>query len=171
MSLCLQVIHIERPLRCQAWCCFCCLQKIEVQSPPGTVVGYVRQDLSFIYPWFTIENADGEPVLKIKGPCWTCKWCEVEFEVRYNDCHSCTSIVQLACVQSGIKHVGRLLYEVSTSLTVCHLLHLLSRACCCAYCMVVYMYTACVTTCTYKLMWHKHRLTYVITVNWDNYAV
>ncbi|CAI8044503.1 Phospholipid scramblase 2 [Geodia barretti] len=76
-----KVIHIERPLRCQAWCCFCCLQKIEVQSPPGTVVGYVKQDLSFIYPWFTIENADGEPVLKIKGPCWTCKWCEVEFEV------------------------------------------------------------------------------------------
>jgi hypothetical protein len=76
-----EVIHIERPLRCQSLCCFCCLQQIEVQSPPGTVVGYVKQDVSLIYPWFTIENAEGEPVLKIKGPCWTCKWCEVEFEV------------------------------------------------------------------------------------------
>ena len=38
-----QVIHLERPLRCSNWCCFCCLQQIEVQSPPGTVVGYVKQ--------------------------------------------------------------------------------------------------------------------------------
>ena len=38
-----EVIHIERPLRCSAWCCFCCLQHIEVQSPPGTVVGYIDQ--------------------------------------------------------------------------------------------------------------------------------
>ena len=45
------------------------------------MVGYIKQDLSFIYPWFTVENADGETVLKIKGPCWTCKWCDVEFEV------------------------------------------------------------------------------------------
>ena len=77
-----QVIHMERPLRCQGWCCFCCLQEVEVQSPPGTVVGYIKQDCSFVYPWFSVQNADGETVLKIKGPCWTCKWCEVEFEVH-----------------------------------------------------------------------------------------
>ena len=38
-----EVIHLERPYRCSAWCCFCCLQKMEVQSPPGTVIGYVEQ--------------------------------------------------------------------------------------------------------------------------------
>ena len=38
-----EVIHLERPLRCSAWCCFCCLQTIEVQSPPGTIIGYVDQ--------------------------------------------------------------------------------------------------------------------------------
>ena len=38
-----EVIHIERPLRCSAWCCFCCLQHMEVQSPPGTVIGYIDQ--------------------------------------------------------------------------------------------------------------------------------
>ena len=38
-----EVIHLERPLRCSAWCCFCCLQTMEVQSPPGTVIGYVEQ--------------------------------------------------------------------------------------------------------------------------------
>ena len=38
-----EVIHLSRPLRCQCCCCPCCLQEIEVQSPPGTVVGYVEQ--------------------------------------------------------------------------------------------------------------------------------
>ena len=38
-----EVIHLERPLRCSSWCCFCCLQTMEVQSPPGTVIGYVEQ--------------------------------------------------------------------------------------------------------------------------------
>ena len=49
-----QVIHLDRPLRCSCWCCFCCLQKVEVQSPPGTVIGYVEQ-VSFFFlegDWF-----------------------------------------------------------------------------------------------------------------------
>ncbi len=75
------MIHLIRPLRCTGWCCFCCLQEMEVQAPPGTTVGYIKQDCSFIYPWYTIQNADREDILKIKGPCWTCKWCDVEFTV------------------------------------------------------------------------------------------
>ena len=39
-----EVIHLERPLRCMAWCCFCCLQEMEVQSPPGTTIGYIKQE-------------------------------------------------------------------------------------------------------------------------------
>jgi len=38
-----EVIHLERPMRCSSFCCFCCLQEIEVQSPPGTIIGYVKQ--------------------------------------------------------------------------------------------------------------------------------
>ena len=39
-----EVIHLTRPLRCSS--CFfpCCLQEIEVQSPPGTVLGYCAQE-------------------------------------------------------------------------------------------------------------------------------
>lgn len=81
-----QVIHIERPLRCQAWCCFCCLQHVEVQSPPGTVVGHIKQDVSLVYPWFSVEDAEGQVVLKIKGPLCTCKWCDVEFQVHLSVC-------------------------------------------------------------------------------------
>ena len=54
---------------------------MEVQSPPGTTIGHIEQDCTFIFPWFTVKNADGDTVLKIRGPCLTCKWCDVEFEV------------------------------------------------------------------------------------------
>lgn len=84
-----QVIHLVRPYRCMSCLCFCCLQKIEVQSPPGTVIGYIQQDCSFVYPWFSVLNAEEETVLKIKGPCWTCKFCEAEFEVRERVCRHC----------------------------------------------------------------------------------
>ena len=91
------MIHIERPLRCSNWCCFCCLQKIEVQSPPGNVVGYVEQDCTLIYPWFTIKDASGDTVLKIKGPCWTCKFCDVEFHVTLEFSSYMYFSVMLAC--------------------------------------------------------------------------
>ena len=40
----MEVIRLERPYRCMAWCCFCCLQEMEVQSPPGTTIGYITQE-------------------------------------------------------------------------------------------------------------------------------
>ena len=59
---------------------------MEVQSPPGTVIGYVEQDCSFIYPWFSLKNADEETVLKIKGPLCACKCCwDVEFSILSAD--------------------------------------------------------------------------------------
>ncbi len=73
-----------RPLRCSAWCCFCCLQEMEVQSPPGTTVGFIKQDFSFINPKFSVQNALEETILKIKGPCLPCKWCEAEFQVCFS---------------------------------------------------------------------------------------
>ena len=38
-----EVIHLNRPLRCSECCFPCCLQELEVTSPPGTPVGYVIQ--------------------------------------------------------------------------------------------------------------------------------
>ena len=76
-----QVITLHRPLRCCHWCCFCCLQEVEVQSPPGSTIGYIQQDFTLFYPWFSIQNEDRETLLKLKGPCcYTCG--DVEFEVR-----------------------------------------------------------------------------------------
>ena len=32
----------------------------------------------------SIQDASGQTVLKIKGPCCTCDWCETEFQVTAN---------------------------------------------------------------------------------------
>ncbi len=46
---------------------------IEVQAPPGTVVGFVKQEgCGLLNPWFKILNADGETILRIKGPFLGC---------------------------------------------------------------------------------------------------
>lgn len=75
-----EVIHLNRPLRCSS--CFfpCCLQEIEVQSPPGTVIGYCVQNWSICFPRFEIQNAAREAVLRIEGPFCQCNICgDVEF--------------------------------------------------------------------------------------------
>jgi len=77
-----EIIHLQRPLACQACCFPCCLQTLEVQSPPGTIIGTVEQEWSIIYPRFVIKDASGEPVLRIEGPCWTCSCgSDIEFKV------------------------------------------------------------------------------------------
>ncbi|XP_062341443.1 phospholipid scramblase 1 [Osmerus eperlanus] len=81
-----EVIHIVRPFRC-ASCCFpCCLQEMEVQSPPGTTVGYVVQEWHPFIPKFSIQGASKETLLKIEGPFCACKCCQdVVFKVMGKD--------------------------------------------------------------------------------------
>ncbi|CAI6360842.1 unnamed protein product [Macrosiphum euphorbiae] len=82
-----EVIHLSRPLACQS--CFfpCCLQSIEVFSPPGCLVGTVEQDWSILTPMFTIRNAANEEVLKIEGPICRYSICgaDVEFKILSKD--------------------------------------------------------------------------------------
>ncbi len=53
-----------------------------MQSPPGNVIGSVKQDFSCWLPMYSILDANGDTVLRIQGPCCYSKCCEVEFEVR-----------------------------------------------------------------------------------------
>jgi len=78
-----EVIHLNRPLRCQSCCFPCCLQELEVSSPPGSVIGKIEQKWSIIYPNFVIKDQMGEPVLRIEGPFCTMSCCckDVEFKV------------------------------------------------------------------------------------------
>uniref|UniRef100_A0A8D0FPZ2 Phospholipid scramblase n=1 Tax=Strix occidentalis caurina TaxID=311401 RepID=A0A8D0FPZ2_STROC len=78
-----EVIRVKRPLRCNSCWFPCFLQELEVQSPPGTVAGYVVQNWDPFLPKFTIQNESKEDVLKIVGPCATCGCFEdVDFEVK-----------------------------------------------------------------------------------------
>ncbi|XP_041419329.1 phospholipid scramblase 1 isoform X2 [Xenopus laevis] len=81
-----EVIKLHRPCRCSACCFPCCLQKLEVQAPPGTVVGYIVQNWHPCLPKFTIQDERGQGVLKIRGPCIPCSCCaDVNFEVKSMD--------------------------------------------------------------------------------------
>ncbi|XP_023323277.1 phospholipid scramblase 2 [Eurytemora carolleeae] len=77
-----EVIHLYRPLACQTCCFPCCLQTLEVHSPPGTIIGTVEQEWSILHPRFVVKDESGEAILRIEGPCWTCScFGDVEFKV------------------------------------------------------------------------------------------
>ena len=45
-----EVLHLNRPLRCDSCLFPCCLQELEVSAPPGDVIGYVKQTWSCFKP-------------------------------------------------------------------------------------------------------------------------
>jgi len=80
-----EVIHLDRPLRCQSCCFPCCLQELEVTSN-HSLMGMVKQNWSLCGPSFDIMNEGGNTVLKIEGP--TCTWSlcgDVSFKVLSAD--------------------------------------------------------------------------------------
>ncbi|XP_053454825.1 phospholipid scramblase family member 5 [Nycticebus coucang] len=78
-----EVITVNRPLRCNSCWFPCYLQELEIQAPPGTIVGYVTQKWDPFLPKFTIQNANKEDILKIVGPCATCGcFGDVDFEIK-----------------------------------------------------------------------------------------
>ncbi|PNF34188.1 Phospholipid scramblase 2 [Cryptotermes secundus] len=81
-----EVIHLNRPLACDSCWFPCCLQRMEVSSPPGTVIGSIEQEWSILTPQFNIKNSAGDTVLKIEGPICTFSICgDVEFKVLSRD--------------------------------------------------------------------------------------
>lgn len=55
---------------------------MEVQAPPGTTIGYIKQDWHPFLPRFSIQGANKETCLKLEGPCLACNCCgDVNFEV------------------------------------------------------------------------------------------
>ncbi|XP_020836606.1 phospholipid scramblase 1 isoform X2 [Phascolarctos cinereus] len=78
-----EVITFDRPFRCVS--CFypCCLQQLEIQSPPGVPIGYITQNWHPFLPKFTVLNEHHQEVLKIQGPCIVCRCCaDVDFDIK-----------------------------------------------------------------------------------------
>lgn len=68
-----EVMRLDRPLRCSSCWYPCCLQKVEVQSPPGTVIGTVEQEWSICDIKLAIKNEGGDTVLMLKkSTCCIC---------------------------------------------------------------------------------------------------
>ncbi|XP_064641889.1 phospholipid scramblase 1-like [Lineus longissimus] len=70
-----EVMRIGRDFKCFAGpscscckCCDCCLFDMEVEAPPGEVIGYVKQGQYFLAPIFTVMDAEKRPVFMMKGP-------------------------------------------------------------------------------------------------------
>nr|XP_019951208.1 PREDICTED: phospholipid scramblase 2-like [Paralichthys olivaceus] len=81
-----EVIRLIRPFRCVSCWCPCCLQEMEVQAPPGTTIGYVKQDWHPFLPRFSIQGANKETLMKLEGPCFACNCCgDVNFELKGKD--------------------------------------------------------------------------------------
>ncbi|OCT59619.1 phospholipid scramblase 1 [Xenopus laevis] len=78
-----EVIHFIRPLKCTSCCFPCCLQELEVQSPPGHTVGYVAQSWHPFVPKYSLLTETREPVLKVVGPCIMSSCCgDIDFQVK-----------------------------------------------------------------------------------------
>ncbi|XP_060951776.1 phospholipid scramblase 2-like [Limanda limanda] len=81
-----EVIRLVRPFRCVSCWCPCCLQEMEVQAPPGTTIGYVKQLWHPFLPRFSIQGANKESLLVLEGPCFACNCCgDVNFELKGKD--------------------------------------------------------------------------------------
>uniref|UniRef100_A0A3Q0S060 Phospholipid scramblase n=1 Tax=Amphilophus citrinellus TaxID=61819 RepID=A0A3Q0S060_AMPCI len=81
-----EVIRLIRPFRCVSCWCPCCLQELEVQAPPGTTIGYVKQDWHPFLPKFSIQGANKETLMRLEGPCFACNCCgDVNFELKDKD--------------------------------------------------------------------------------------
>ena len=54
-----------------------------IESPPGHVIGFVKQDPTFCIPKLTVYDADKTtPLIKIVGPCCPIACCaDIEFQV------------------------------------------------------------------------------------------
>jgi len=78
------VIQVDRPWRCQGALCCCHLQEMTIMSPPGTVVGYVRERHTWCRPELWIENANGERIFDIVGENCCAVYCrcgDISFKV------------------------------------------------------------------------------------------
>ncbi|XP_005111960.1 phospholipid scramblase 2 [Aplysia californica] len=96
-----EVMHLSRPLRCSTCWCPCCLQKMTVEAPKGSVIGFVRQAWSCCHPKYKVNNAEDDTVLRIKGPCCRCNICgDIEFEVTSPD--ESTHVGQITKQWSGL---------------------------------------------------------------------
>ncbi|CAF1050431.1 unnamed protein product [Rotaria sp. Silwood1] len=72
-----EIIRIKRKFKCCAGCCWCaccdgCRQEVIVESPPGTIIGFVTQECSCWRMKYILKDITENPILSIIGPGCIC---------------------------------------------------------------------------------------------------
>ncbi|CAF4286233.1 unnamed protein product [Rotaria socialis] len=72
-----EIIHVKRELKCCTGCCYSacrdrCSQEVAIESLPGTVIGFVKQECSAWRVSYVLKDATGNPILTIVGPRRIC---------------------------------------------------------------------------------------------------
>lgn len=99
-----EIIHFYRPLACSGCCFPCCLQSIDISSPPGKLIGRVKEEWSILSNNYSIKNHLDETILRIEGPCCTCKCCnDVDFKVWDRFCRTIIKFSDFLTFV-GVKH-------------------------------------------------------------------
>ncbi|KAH8286123.1 hypothetical protein KR054_003037, partial [Drosophila jambulina] len=77
-----EVLQLQRPAACSCCLFCCCLDRIEISDPQGNVIGSIKEECTICKPSFRILDHNGDLVLRIEGPFWTCSTCgNIEFQV------------------------------------------------------------------------------------------
>ncbi|XP_065834352.1 phospholipid scramblase 2-like isoform X2 [Oscarella lobularis] len=103
-----EVLHLERPLRCQGRCCPNCLQIMEVLGPDKSLLGFIKERYTCNEPVWHVNDANDVTQLIIRGPCCCCicKWCsDTDYEILSFD---------------GATQVGRLVARWSDCAKECY---------------------------------------------------
>ncbi|GMR51677.1 hypothetical protein PMAYCL1PPCAC_21872 [Pristionchus mayeri] len=65
-------------------CCQCCQEFVEIEAPPGVVIGSVVQQCGVCEPHYVGRDVSGKDIFEIVGPncCMMSSCCDKIFEVR-----------------------------------------------------------------------------------------
>lgn len=74
-----EVIRLSREFKCCAQfncsCCLCgdcCAHEVQIEAPPGNVIGFVKQICNCIAPKYEIQDAGRQSILIMEGPMCMC---------------------------------------------------------------------------------------------------
>ncbi|XP_068624624.1 phospholipid scramblase 2-like [Battus philenor] len=85
-SLGLEVLRVLRPYACTPRVLPCQLQSLQVQSPPGHLIGTIEQQWAAMRPVYLIRDDSGGELFWIRGPLMTLSlFRDVEFPIRRCD--------------------------------------------------------------------------------------
>ncbi|XP_026730695.1 phospholipid scramblase 2-like isoform X2 [Trichoplusia ni] len=77
-----EVMRIHRPYSCTSRVLPCQLQRLQVYSPPGQLIGSVEQQWTAIKPTYLVKNDNGDHVFWIRGPYITLScFRDVQFQI------------------------------------------------------------------------------------------